>query len=210
VGLFLCVFVGAAAPTVASQELTGGLEGTFVVETRAGASVVPADPKVWILYGPSPACRPGNNCKTDLAADRFMDEEFACRQKLSKQTDPIEAALRNLKHPQNDLEVQRKEQLSGQLNSYYTRCGDAAIAKTMAWADKHPKDSWQAREVRADPTGRWAASGLKNGDHILVFRATLDKFEVYSLNEEPPAVMAGQTITVSQLPPLLSPRTVAH
>lgn len=200
----------SASPTLA-QVPTGGLEGRFELQKRSGAPAVPQDTKIWILYGPSGGCailgqyRTASDCHTEFAADKFMEAEFSCEIKFAKPMEQLRRQMNELKRPSNDLAQQELEQISGAMNSYYTRCGDSSIAKVMSWAEKHPTDQWQTRVALADATGHWSADGLRAGHYIVVIRATLDKIDIYSLNEAPPEVQAGKTLTVDRIEPLLSP-----
>ena len=190
----------------------GGLEGKFEIQQRDGKSSVPQGTKIWILYGPSVGCvvlghvRGPIDCHIELPADRFLDAEFACEGKYSKPMQKIRDGLSQLKSPGTDVDEQRRERLSAELNAYYTRCGDAAVAKTMAWAQKHPRDDWQTRVVAADESGHWSALGLHSGHYVLVIRASLGSVDAYSLDTDPPLVEPGRMRTVLQLKPLLSER----
>ena len=191
---------------------SGGLEGKFEIRKRDGKSSVPQGTKIWILYGPSTGCmvlgqlRGPIDCHIELSADRFLDAEFACEGKSDKPMQKIRDGLSQLKSPSTDAEEERRERLSAELNAYYTRCGDAAVAKTMAWAQNHPRDNWQTRVVTADESGHWSAPGLRSGHYILIIRATLGSVDAYSLDTDPPFVEPGQMRTVLQVNPLLSER----
>jgi hypothetical protein len=195
-----------------SRLTTGGLEGQFRIEKRDGAALVPQGTRVWIFYGPANGCvalghvENPINCHIDFAADRFLDDEFACELKSAKPIQQIRDGLTQLKSPTTQADEHEKEKLSGQLNAYYTSCGEGAAEKTMAWAQKHPKDAWQARAVVADDDGRWSATDLRAGHYIVVIRARTSDVEAYSLDTDPPSVEVGKTATVKQLNPLLSQR----
>jgi hypothetical protein len=206
-------FAPRAAAQNAASATTGGLEGKFELQQRDGKSIVPPGTRVWILYGPSTGCggqlRSPIDCPIELPADRFLDSEFACEGKFGKPMQQIRDGLSSLKLPKTDFEKQQQEKLSAQLNAYYTRCGDAAVAKTMAWAQKHPNDDWQTRVTVADENGHWSAAGLRSGHYILVIRADFGSLSAYSLNTDPPSVKPGQMQTVPQLNPLLSERAAS-
>jgi hypothetical protein len=199
-----------AADQNAAPSAGGGLEGKIELQKRDGEPILPQGAKVWIFYGPSTGCagqvRSPIECPTELPADRFLDAEFACEGKFAKPIEQVRDGLSRLKSPQDDSEQQRREKLSAQLNGYYTRCGDVAVAKTMAWAQKHPRENWQIRLVASDSDGRWSATGLHPGHYILVMRATFGDIDAYSLDTDPPRVAPGQTQTAPQLNPLLSER----
>lgn len=194
---------------------SGGLEGKFEIQRRDGKSSVPQGTKIWILYGPSTGCvvlghvRSPIDCHIELPADRFLDAEHVCELKSSKPMQKITDELNQLKFPSTDVEEQRREGLSAELNAYYTRCGDAAVAKTMAWGQKHPPDDWQTRVVTTDESGHWSALGLHSGHYILIIRANLGSVDAYSLDTDPPLVEPGHVRTVLQLKPLLSQRTTS-
>jgi hypothetical protein len=217
--LFLGVLSALSSTSVfaqgASALATGDLEGQFRLEKRDGAPSVPIGTRVWIFYGPSNGCvvlgqiRGALDCHIELAADRFLDDEFACEQKSAKPMQQIQAELTQLKAAQTEADEHEKERLAGQLNGYYTLCGERAIEKTMAWAQKHSKEAWQTRIVVADDSGRWSASDLRAGHYIVVIRAHVSNVEAYSLDTDPPLVEVGKTATVRQLTPLLTQRVVA-
>jgi hypothetical protein len=212
----LGVLAALSATSVLAQasppSTTGGLEGQFRIEKRDGASSVPQGTKIWIFYGPSNGCvvlghvRGPLDCHIELAADRFLDDEFACERKSAKPMQQIQDGLTQLKSPKTEPGEHEKEKLAGQLNAYYTLCGEAAIEKTMAWVQKHSNDAWQARAIVADDNGRWSATDLRAGHYIVVTRARVSDVEAYSLDTDPPLVEVGRTATVRQLNPLLSQR----
>jgi hypothetical protein len=199
----------------ATSASTGGLEGKFALQQRDGKLIAPSGTRVWILYGPSTGCLVGGqvrgplDCHIELPADRFLDSEFACEGKFAKPMQQIQDGLSSSRLPKTDVEKQQQEKLSAQLNTYYTRCGDAAVAKTMAWAQKHPNDDWQTRVVVADENGHWSAVGLHSGHCILVIRAEFGNLDAYSLDTNPPAVEPGKMQTAPQLSPLLSERAAS-
>ena len=149
--------------------------------------------KNWILYEPITGClvlgqvTSPIDCHIELPADRFLDAEFACEGKFGKAMQKIRDGLSQLKSGRTDVDEQQREKLSAELNAYYTRCGDAAVAKTMAWAQRHPRDDWQSRVVAADQSGHWSAPGLRSGHYILVIRASLGHVDAYSLYTDPPS-----------------------
>jgi hypothetical protein len=208
-------FAPRATAQNAASSTTGGLEGKFELQQRDGRSIIPQGTKIWILYGPSSGCVVGGqirspiDCHIELPADRFLDSEFSCEGKFDKAMQQIRDGLSDLKSPKNDVERQQQEKLSAQLNAYYTRCGDAAVAKTMAWAQKHPNDDWQTRVAVADENGHWSAAGLRSGHYILIIRADFGTVAAYSLDTDPLSVEPGKMQTVRQLNPLLSERAAS-
>src|SRR6202041_4048738 len=96
--------------------------------------------RVCTFYGPASGCwalrlsENPINCHIDFAVDRFLDDEFACELKSAKPIQQIRDGLTQLKSPTTQAAAHEKEKLSGQLNAYYTSCGEGAAEKTMAWA----------------------------------------------------------------------------
>jgi len=80
---------------------------------------------------------------------------------------------------------------------------DEAIASTVEWAAKHPKDAWQVMALTPDEQGTWAAEKLKPGSYDIVVRGIvshLDAVWFFTTDLEP-----GQTYSLQSQPRFFCP-----
>ena len=54
---------------------------------------------------------------------------------------------------------------------------DQALAETVDWASKHPKDAWTLLVITPDEQGAWTAHGLKPGSYDVIVRGMVSQLD---------------------------------
>jgi hypothetical protein len=73
---------------------------------------------------------------------------------------------------------------------------DQAVAETVAWAAKHPKDAWTLSVIEPDEQGSWAAR-VRPGSYDVVVRGVISRLDAawhytYDIEPEKPVVLESQ------------------
>jgi hypothetical protein len=172
---------------------TVGEAGTVRGQTGArlpnGVFVPAANAKVYVFYD-----------------SEYTNRSFTHRPDTSTAGGQFHYNYRNVIERDKELKALQKagnspsDQRAMDIAEHMLKATDEAIALTMDWASKHPKDAWQVVVLAADEQGAWATNGLPPGSYDVVIRGIVSRLNAsweFSFDLSP-----GATYSV----PLAQPR----
>lgn len=69
------------------------------------------------------------------------------------------------------------EQTAANIAEHALKDEDDAIAATLEWLAKHPKQSWQVVQTTSDEQGFWQLTGLRPGSYEVVIRGAVSRLD---------------------------------
>ena len=142
------------------------LQGRVVAKFPDGRIVPATSAKVYVLYS------------SEYVSDGFRNRYFTHHPTLYTAGNLF--GYRYLKLVENDKVLQVKAPLTDdralEIAERSLRCTDLALAETLDWANKHPKDAWQVSVITPAENGSWTAN-VKPGSYEVIIRGIVSQLD---------------------------------